>query len=671
MRSKAAFLILCILGLSLVMGGSLVVSAQGPGCPDPANICVSSFTPNRLQRGQVGVLDIRGVNFTLAGSIPTVVRLLGVGDLQTTVVSATQINAAIPGNLALGPYVIQVTNGTVTAVPGSIEIFEPAPTAEPPTFAPPPTQAPPPTEIPGAPNMLVRTYTANPSTIRPGERVTFTVELYNQGTRVAQGVSLSIDAGQKFLPADGQASIILPDIGVNGSFAVNFTVIAANDVASGPQNVNITINFRDFSGTAGSSKGAVVVNVDALARASQVVLARYLVNPNPVIPGDPVTISVLLQNTGNERAGQVLLQIADGILLAGPQGNTFAVGDIEPGASASIDLPLIVNSTAKAGPQSQSLNITFLQGSESKTANQTMTLEVANVVAPAPLLLLESYSIGEDKSFLRPGETFTLTMNLKNIGQEDANDLRVTFGTVDTTPDNGTPTGPSNPPATGSTTFAPLGRGSTIFAGNLERIDGAITLTQEFIVNGTVDSGVYTLPIGLRYRTSDGTAGADNLGASIVVIIQPQVNISTSGPVPETLNQGEPLILNLELANRGRKAVNFTTVTAEVTNGEVLEGQGAFIGPIQTNDNQNVDLTISTLDLGTMTVRLIFNYTDDLNQSDRVIKEYEIEVVEPPPPIDFGTPPPGFEPGIPGEPVEEDPDAVLGRFLLGLLGLGS
>jgi len=235
-----------------------------------------------------------------------------------------------------------------------------------------------------------------------------------------------------------------------------------------------------------SMQQTVVVNVDALARASQVVLARYLVNPNPVIPGDPVTISVLLQNTGNERAGQVLLQIADGILLAGPQGNTFAVVDIEPGASASVDLPLIVNSTAKAGPQSQSLNITFLQGSESKTANQTMTLEVANVVAPAPLLLLESYSIGEDKSFLRPGETFTLTMNLKNIGQEDANDLRVTFGAVDVTPDNGTPSSPSNT----STTFAPLGTGSTIFAGDLPRVEGLVTLTQEFIA-GHIDPGIY------------------------------------------------------------------------------------------------------------------------------------------------------------------------------------
>jgi uncharacterized repeat protein (TIGR01451 family) len=621
-------------------------------------------------------MNITGDNFT-AQAFSLVVDLFGSGKtLPTIVINDENLQVVIPSDLALGQLGVivrdnQTTPLTPPANAGNITIVDPIPTAEPPTFAPPPTQAPPPTDVPGAPNLLVRTYSANPGTIRPGERVTFTVELFNQGTRVAQGVSLSVDAGQKFLPADGQATIILPDIGVGGSFAVNFTVIAANDVAAGPQNVNITMNFRDFTGTAGSSKQAVVVNVDALARASQIVLARYLVNPNPVIPGEPVTISVLLQNTGNERAGQVLIQIADGILLAGPQGNTFAAGDIEPGASASIDLPLVVNSTAKAGPQSQALNISFLQGTESKTANQTITLEVANVVAPAPLLLLESYSIGEDKTFLRPGETFTLTMNLKNIGQEDANDLRVTFGAVDTTPDNGTP-GPSNPPASGSTTFAPLGTGSTIFAGNLERVEGAVTLTQEFIVNGTVDSGVYTLPIGLRYRTSDGTSGADNLGASIVVIIEPQVNISASAPVPETLNLGESLALSLELSNRGRKAVNFTTVTAEVTNGDVVEGQGAFIGPIQNNDNQTVDLNIIPLDLGPMTVRLVFNYSDDLNRPDQLVEEYEIEIVEAPPPIDFGEPPPGFEPGIPGgEPVPEDPNAALGRFLLGLLGLGS
>src|SRR6185295_16966272 len=153
---------------------------------------------------------------------------------------------------------------------------------------------------------------------------------------------------------------------------------------------------------------------------------RYMVDPNPVIPGKPVKVTILLTNSGNETAGQVLLQIGDGILLAGPQGNSFPVGDMQPGSTQSLELPLIVSTGAKSGPQSQAVTINYLQNSDSKSSNSSMTIDVANVVAPAALLQLDTYDYGKD--ILLPGDRFTLTLVLKDIGDADANNMLVTFG---------------------------------------------------------------------------------------------------------------------------------------------------------------------------------------------------------------------------------------------------
>lgn len=619
-------------------------------------------------RGQSSIITINGTNF-----VPGMkVILLGEGELGVSQEGSTIIRTALPTDLIAGTYILEAryNNGVaeVPAINGAFQfrVIEPTAQPSPPTARPEPTQAPPPTDIPGAPNLIVRSFIASPATIKPGDTTTFVVELINQGTRPALGVSLTVDPGGKFIPANGQANIILPDLGVNGVYTVNLPVVAAQDTPDGPQTVTISMSYRDFTATTYSSKGTLTVNVQGIPTASQVTMARYRVDPNPVEPGKPATVTILLTNSGNRTAGQVLVQLGDGILLAGPEGNSFPVGDLEPGESASVDMPLIVNREAKAGPQAQTLTINYLQAGETKSINQGMTLEVVNVVAPAPLLLLDTFNYG-DVTSLKPGERFTLTLTLKNIGEEDANNMQVTFGTVEGGNDLSTPTGSSTTP---SSTFAPLGSGDTQFAGTLEKEDGEITLTQQFIVNGSVDSGIYSLPITLRYQTSNGTAAQTNLRGSIVVVVPPQIRVSLPAPLPETANVGEPIFLALEIANRGRKPVNFTNALVTAENGEVVEGEDTYLGSLRNDDQTSLNLSVSPQEAGPVKISVTFNYIDDLNQPQTLVEEYEFEAVEPEPMPDFNEPIPDFNQPPPTQEAP-NPDEILGRILLGLLGLGS
>lgn len=651
--------------------------------PAQTTLDVIDSAPSQVNTGVSGILTITGTGFTSN----TVVRLVGVEKPLDTTLDPNPgppavLRAAFPGNLALGEYLIQVSdpiNGTDVS-PKTLKVVQPPSPLPPPTEAPLPTQAPPPTLVPGAPNLLIRSFNANPSTIAPGGTVTFNVEIVNVGTRAAEGLSVSVDTGGKFIPANGQATILLPNLGANAGTVVSIPVTAAEDTPAGPQSVPITMAYRDFTGESYTAKGNLTVTVQKVESASQLTLARYLFDPAQAVPGKPVTVTILLTNSGNEEARQVLVRIGDGgLLLAGPQGDSFPVGDLEAGASASVEMPLIVSTGAKPGPQPQSFNITYLQDGESKQITSSVTVDVAKVVPTAPVLLLDKFDVG--RSFLQPGEQFTAEVTLKNVGKETAENMLITFGTV--TPGNTGGNNDGNNDGTGgtgsgtsgttnpSTTFAPMGSGGTIFAGTVEADGGTVTLSQDFIVNSTVDTGIYTLPITLRYQKPDGSSATDILSASLVVVLPPRLSIDLQSPLPEETNFGEPLFLTLGITNRGRKAVNFNTATVTADNAEVVEGAETFLGPLRVDDDTSLNINVLPLEVGPVKITVTLNYIDDLNKPQTIVKEYEVQAIEPPPLPTF-EPPPDFG-GSPFPQQEEQPnsDDMLGKLLLGLLGLGS
>ncbi|MBZ0275174.1 MAG: hypothetical protein K8I60_03465, partial [Anaerolineae bacterium] len=314
-------------------------TAEATTDPTPVPpITVSRSEPTRITGGQQVTLSVFGTNFTNA----SVVRLVGVGLIATTFVNATALTAVIPANVPAGEYAVEVSDpqrGTAGSPNTLVVIIIPTPVF---TTVPVPTVMP--TPVPGTPALLVRSYTANPSTIQPGQSTTLTVEIVNIGNKIAQSVSLQVDPSGAFSPANGQITLTLPNIAAGGSYTASLTVTAKTGTNAGPNVVTLNMAYRDELAAAYTSTAAIPVNIRVTPEASQLTLSRYMVNPNPVRPGQPVTVTVLLTNSGNKTASQVLFRVnADDVLLAGPQGDSFPLGDLAPGASVSQDLPLVVS----------------------------------------------------------------------------------------------------------------------------------------------------------------------------------------------------------------------------------------------------------------------------------------------------------------------------------------
>ncbi len=652
-----------------------VAPTATPTNTPPQPIFVTRAEPAQVMAGQGGTLSVIGGNFTNT----TVIRLAGVGLLTTTFINSGALTAQLPTTLLPGVYNVEVSDplGGTQYAPNALTVLPVPPTAAPTnTPAPPtPTLEPsatpqPATPIPGQPSLLARNFSVSPVTIAPGETVTLNFEVVNQGNRNAQGVSVAVDSGGKFVPANGQATATLPDIPVGGRVNVTLMAVAAMDTPAGPISVPITMAYRDFSGESYTSKASLSVNVEEAGESSQVVMSSYSVEPNPVEPGKPVTMIVHIANSGNKKALQVLLRVSgsENVLLAGPNGDSFPIGDLDASESVELELPLIVRPDAKSGPQSQPFTITYLQDGEAQQAAGSMTVEVRPVVATVPLMLLESYDYGKD--ILEPGEQFTLNLDLKNVGNGDATELVVVFGTVESSGDSGggTPTSGGGTTTTPSTTFAPVGSGGTQYIGTVEANGESKAISQEFIVNGTTTSGVYSLPVTVRYKKPDGTTAQDNLRAIVVVVAPPNLNITLQSPVPEQVNVGEPLPIGLTIKNLGTKVVNFTNVTFEAENADVMDMAEVFIGPVKGDEETTFGSAFAPSSDGHVKITVTIYYLNDLNQEVSIVQTYETEAVTPPPmPEDNG----GFPMDPTPEPEQEEEDASLGDVILGFLGLGS
>lgn len=640
--------------------------------------------PGQITAGQAVTLSVIGTGF----SSTTTVRLVGYGFLDTTFVNSQALMASVPATVPLGQYGIEVSDpsrGTVIS-PNTLNVVQPPTTpALLPTFEP-PTQIPtmePPTPVPGQPALIVRNFTASPPTVEAGGQVQLRFEVVNQGNRPAQGISVSVAADGSFVPASGQASALLGDIQPGGSASVTLDVIASTTATAGPNSVPIAMSYRDFSGQSYTSNATVSVTVGERSEVPQVILVRYSTQPDAVEPGQRIMVNVLVMNTGTEIARQVLLRITgeDGLLLPGAQGDSFALGDIAPQESKELSVPMIVSSSAEPGPQAQPIALSWVQRGETQESTGSITIDVARVVTPQALILLQSYETGQE--ILEPGDQFTLSLTLQNVGSANANNLLITFGTVEVQSSGGgssgdgggtgSGSGSSGGSTGGSTTtsgvpnnaFATIGSGSTIFAGDLPS-DGQLTITQQFIVNGTVESGIYSIPITIRYTSDKGTNEQLTLPASVIVLAPPTLQISLASPLPPSNNVGEPVPVTLSIENVGEDPVRLTTAEVTAENGEVMDGATSNVGAIAADDDASVTAMVIPSAEGTFSVTFTLNYRDDLNQMRALTYTYQSEAVTPPPP-----PEEPMQPEMPVATPEPQEDNSLGRLLLGFLGLGG
>ncbi|NYE35991.1 putative repeat protein (TIGR01451 family) [Nocardioides cavernae] len=283
----------------------------------------------------------------------------------------------------------------------------------------------------------------SPTSPVPGQDVTYTLVVTNNGPSVARAVTLDDDLDDALTGLRVTTTSTLPDA---------CEVVAGNDVecsfgdlaASGPgSSVVVTItgglpagftgdldNTATVASVTDSTPGNNSATADGTAAPRADVSITNTLSPNPPVPGQPVTYTLVVTNNGPSVARGVTVRddvddAVTGLMATGASctvaaGNdvTCAVGDLAPGASVTITLtgglpagftgPL--DNTATVSTTTPDTNPANDSADADAVAEARADVSVSKVLTPSSPV---------------PGRDVSWTLVVSNAGPSVARDVQV------------------------------------------------------------------------------------------------------------------------------------------------------------------------------------------------------------------------------------------------------
>ncbi len=612
------------MGVAVVAALLLVVAVTAAA---PAPLEITGSEPKTLHSETGGTLTIYGSGFTTT----MMVRLVKVGLLSSTFVNSRTVTAVVPPGVAAGTYDLELSIGDETARREDALKIVAA------TAVPSPTEAP----APGSPVLAVRTYSVSPSRVPAGREFVLTIEIYNTGSRAGENTMVTFPGGT-FLPV-GDSGHLLGQLHINYTAVVTQVLRAPAELSSGSYSLQVNLSANDWEGTHYEYPQTLAVEVAGVGQGRpQLLIADASTTPTVVRPGDAFSLTLTLTNNGDRTATNVLVGMASETLAVPASGSNVApLESVALNGTEVVTLPLVLSEVTTSGRTNLEVSLEYgdWQGG-SYSARQTVGVEVSTTLADRPQVLVASY--GSVPETVAPGDTFSLTLDLANVGGGDALRFTLMLG---------------GEGGEGLAPFAPLASGNVRF---IERLGagGTAQLTQVLAVDGSAEPGVYSLPLAFAYDDDRGTRHEDSQRISLLVRRRPHLQIGFY----ETLKPGEvgkPLELPVEVTNIGRTLVNVSRV--EVTSSQVEISDGSlYLGPLDGGTSGSLEPKAVGQISGTAEVLVTVHYLDDFDQAQSVTQTLSVQFVAPETEeaTESGKGADGFWGGV-------------GRFFRGLLGLGS
>lgn len=393
--------------------------------------------------------------------------------------------------------------------------------------------------------------TARPNPAVPGETVTYTITIANSGPSSAQrvvlndpissslsGVEFSADGGLTWNPWSSpyQAGTLAPGGAVTLLIRGTLRPSAVGQLSNTAVVTSPTPDPDPDNNTA-----AVVTPIQDTADLSIAKLAH----PDPAIPGQQLTYTILVSNAGPASAVDAVLSdiipaasySLDGGVTWQPWNGSYRLGTVAPGAVIRVLLRVDV-------PADQTESITNTADVTSGTPDPNPDNNTVTVVTPAAETADLTLSKTGSPSTAEPGDLLTYTITVANLGTADAENVQLrdsvptALENVEFSADGGAAWNPW---------FSPLPLG-TVEDGGMRTI-----LIRGTVAAEAVGSIVNTASVSSTTPDPDYTNNADQVVTTVGS--RPEANLSVSKTVlTDPVIPGERLIYKVTVRNNGPAA---------------------------------------------------------------------------------------------------------------------
>jgi len=300
------------------------------------------------------------------------------------------------------------------------------------------------------PLVVVASYSPTDA-IKPGQDFTISLQIRNNGQRVANNVLIQFAAGD-LIPRENGGISAISQLVPDEAKTINQAVTASSDlIGRGMANANVTISYTDSDGQAYSASVAITFNVKqpeyhpgptatptptatpvTLLR-PQLVISDYQTDLEKLQPGSPFRLVLKITNLGNAKAKGVTLVLGGGTVETNPAGTPQAgisgsggeftnfaplgssniqyLGDLDINQVLNAEQELIVNVTTAPGAYPVKFSFIYSDDKGNRIVdNQVITLLVFRV----PQVEMNFY---RDPGMFYAGQMNMLPVQIVNLGR--------------------------------------------------------------------------------------------------------------------------------------------------------------------------------------------------------------------------------------------------------------
>lgn len=454
---------------------------------------------------------------------------------------------------------------------------------------------------------------------------------------------------------DSSAAVLLDGSALSTSFLNDQTL-----TASVPAGISPGVHVITVSMTGGPATGSANLTVSSPTPVPptltptptsgplpfvrpQLVVKSSKVSGNVVGNGE-FKVNVVMDNAGTSTAYNVQAVFSSADLLPLKNGGIGVLGNVFAGNKSEVSQSfLVTGQTYGKSMIALDMNVTYYDSDgASYTDKFTLSIPVSgggtgSVVYPtstptgvkASQLVITGYDISLDT--LQPGDQFTLTLTVKNVGNAGAQRITMIVGGGSSGGSGGNSDGTPQPGGGVSggsgefSNFAPVGASNVQSLGDLSA-SGSTQAAQNLIVNLSTNPGAYPMKVTFSYLNDKNEVINDEQVITLLVYSLPKVDVSFYRPL-DMFFAGQPGALPIQVVNLGKRVSVLGNINVTAENGMVENGT-SLVGSLDAGGYFTLDSMLIPEQSGKLTLTFTIDYSDDFNLARTITKTVDIEVME-------------------------------------------
>ncbi|MDY6964794.1 MAG: hypothetical protein SVM80_02320 [Halobacteriota archaeon] len=336
----------------------------------------------------------------------------------------------------------------------------------------------------------------------------------------------------------------------------------------------------------------------------------------PLAPGETTELWIVVKNDGSDTLQNVVLtlqQSAETQSIIGILDGSVGLGILSPRESGKARFTIYAAPDADDGIYNFDINVKYSTSTSNQTTTfttpTTLTTFTVQVLGEPPYLVISETS----DNVIAPGTTKEVSITVKNVGIETADDVFLEINPIPETEESGTTTssdlgslsdllgssistsipgmpslmgsGEENPPP-----FVVTGSGTRFFVGDLKPGESG-EISFKISADSEAKKGVYNLPVTLNRR--NGRSTSEYVG--VIVSSKAELNIPDIRTDPKEVVPGKSAILSVTVENTGKNDAKSVRV-ALMKNEYILETTSNYVGTVSPDEDDTTIFEIVVVD---------------------------------------------------------------------------